>query len=71
MWQETANTLGISKDYEGTWEEEFFVPLIKTIDDMLKDSRLFDLTEEILIRKMAVKIGLHPKKWASLWGAIH
>ncbi|MFB0552319.1 MAG: hypothetical protein ACETWQ_03295 [Phycisphaerae bacterium] len=38
MWQETANTLGISEDYEGTWAEEFFVPLGKTIDDMLEES---------------------------------
>ncbi len=37
-WALTAATLGIREDYEGTWVDELFVPLKKTIDDMLEES---------------------------------
>jgi hypothetical protein len=37
-WTETARTLSIREDYEGTWVEDLFVPLRKTIDDMLEES---------------------------------
>ncbi len=36
-WDETARILSIREDYEGTWTDELFVPLRKTIDDMLEE----------------------------------
>jgi hypothetical protein len=37
-WHVTAKTLGVREEYEGMWTEEFFVPLRKTLDDMLEES---------------------------------
>jgi hypothetical protein len=37
-WHITAKTLGVREEYEGMWAEDFFVPLRKTVDDMLKES---------------------------------
>ena len=30
------------EDYEGTWADEFFLPLRKTLDDMLEESQPVD-----------------------------
>ena len=38
-WAETAKAIGIQEEYEGTWSEDFFVPLRKTLDDMLEESQ--------------------------------
>lgn len=37
-WHVTAKTLGVREEYEGMWTEEFFIPLRKTLDDMLEES---------------------------------
>lgn len=37
-WAETAKYLNIREDYEGTWVDDLFVPLRKTIDDMLEET---------------------------------
>lgn len=37
-WDMTARALAIREDYEGTWGDELFAPLRKTIDDMLEES---------------------------------
>jgi hypothetical protein len=38
-WAETAKAIGIQEEYEGTWSEDFFVPLRQTLDDMLEESQ--------------------------------
>ena len=38
-WAETAKAIGIQEEYEGTWSENFFLPLRKTLDDMLEESQ--------------------------------
>ena len=38
-WSETARTMGVTEDYEGTWLDEFFLPLRKSLDDMLEESQ--------------------------------
>jgi hypothetical protein len=37
-WLGTARLLGVREDYEGTWVEEFFAPLRKTLSDMLEET---------------------------------
>jgi hypothetical protein len=37
-WAETARVLGVHEDYEGTWLDDFFVPLRQTLDDMIEES---------------------------------
>jgi hypothetical protein len=37
-WAETAQAIGVQEDYEGTWLNDFFVPLRKTLDDMIEES---------------------------------
>jgi hypothetical protein len=34
-WEETARLIGVREDYEGTWSEELYLPLRRTLDDML------------------------------------
>jgi hypothetical protein len=41
-WNETAAAMGVREDYEGTWTDDFFVPLRKTLDDMLEESHPVD-----------------------------
>jgi len=38
-WSDTAATIGIREDYEGTWADELHVPLRKLLDNMLEESR--------------------------------
>lgn len=38
-WAETARTIGVTEDYEGTWADEFFVPLRDTLTAMLEESQ--------------------------------
>jgi hypothetical protein len=38
-WAETAKVLGIQEDYEGTWSDEFFLPLREMLDDMIVESQ--------------------------------
>ncbi len=38
-WAETARVLGVHEDYEGTWADEFFVPLRQMLDDMIEESQ--------------------------------
>jgi len=38
-WTETANAIGIHEDYEGTWSDDFFIPLRETLDNMLEESQ--------------------------------
>lgn len=38
-WQETANTLGIVEDYEGTWRDDYLVPARQMLDDMIEESQ--------------------------------
>jgi hypothetical protein len=38
-WAETAAAIGIQEEYEGTWSEDFFVPLRQTLDDMIEESQ--------------------------------
>ena len=37
-WMQTANLMGINEDYEGTWSDELFTPLQRTLDDMLEET---------------------------------
>jgi hypothetical protein len=45
-WLGTARLLGLREDYEGTWNEEFFVPLRKMLNDMLVEASPRPFTEE-------------------------
>ena len=47
-WHITAQTLGVREEYEGMWAEDFFVPLRKTLDDMLEESSPRKFTEDDL-----------------------
>jgi hypothetical protein len=38
-WARTGHLLGIEEDYEGTWSEDFFLPLRKMLDDMIEESQ--------------------------------
>ncbi|MBY0459395.1 MAG: hypothetical protein K2V38_18880, partial [Gemmataceae bacterium] len=38
-WVETAKAIGVQEEYEGTWSEDFFIPLRKMLDDMLEESQ--------------------------------
>lgn len=38
-WSETAATIGVREDYEGTWADELHIPLRKAVDDMLEESQ--------------------------------
>jgi hypothetical protein len=38
-WAETARVLGVQEDYEGTWVEDFFLPLRQMLDDMIEESQ--------------------------------
>jgi hypothetical protein len=38
-WQETANTLNLVEDYEGTWRDEYLVPARQMLDDMVEESQ--------------------------------
>jgi len=44
-WQETANTLGLSEDYEGTWRDEYFTTARQMLDDMIEESQPYTHTE--------------------------
>lgn len=46
-WEETARLLGVPEEYEGTWSEELYMPLWRTLDDMLVQAspRRFDADE--------------------------
>jgi hypothetical protein len=46
VWAETAKAIGVSEDYEGTWLEDFLVPLRKTLDDMLVEAQPFQHSAE-------------------------
>ncbi|MBX3394340.1 MAG: hypothetical protein KF841_03130 [Phycisphaerae bacterium] len=37
-WNDAAGLMNIREDYEGTWLEELFVPLRRTLDDMLEEA---------------------------------
>jgi hypothetical protein len=37
-WAETAVVLGIQEDYEGTWSDDFLLPLRQMLDDMIENS---------------------------------
>ena len=38
-WAETARVLGVHEDYEGTWADDFFLPLRQMLDDMIEESQ--------------------------------
>jgi hypothetical protein len=38
-WSDTAATIGVREDYEGTWADELHVPLRKLLDNMLEESQ--------------------------------
>ncbi len=38
-WQETATAIGVQEDYEGTWLDDFLVPLRETLDNMIEESQ--------------------------------
>ena len=38
-WAETAKAIGIQEEYEGTWSNDFFIPLRQTLDDMIEESQ--------------------------------
>src|SRR5262249_51334127 len=38
-WEETAKAIGVQDDYEGTWLDDFFVPLRETLDNMIEESQ--------------------------------
>ena len=38
-WDETAKAIGVQEDYEGTWRDDFFVPLRQTLDNMIEESQ--------------------------------
>ncbi len=48
-WLGTARLLKVREDYEGTWLDEFFMPLRKLLDDMLEEAapRIFANEETI------------------------
>jgi hypothetical protein len=37
-WSDTARVMNIREDYEGTWADEFFMPLRRVLDDMLEEA---------------------------------
>jgi hypothetical protein len=37
VWAETAQAIGVQEEYEGTWLDDFLVPLRETLDDMLEE----------------------------------
>jgi hypothetical protein len=37
-WLGTARLLNVREDYEGTWSDEFFMPLRKLLDDMIEEA---------------------------------
>jgi hypothetical protein len=39
VWAETARVLAIQEDYEGTWSDDFFMPLRQALDDMIEESQ--------------------------------
>ena len=45
-WQAIAETMGIQEDYQGTWSEEFFLPLRQTLDEMLQVAQPRHCTRE-------------------------
>jgi len=38
-WAEMAKAIGVQEEYEGTWSDDFFIPLRKTLDDMIEESQ--------------------------------
>jgi len=38
-WQETATAIGVQEDYEGTWKDDFLIPLRETLDNMIEESQ--------------------------------
>ena len=38
-WSDTARAMKIREDYEGTWADEFFIPLRQVIDDMVEETQ--------------------------------
>jgi hypothetical protein len=38
-WTETAQAMAVQEDYEGTWFDDFLIPLRKTLDDMLEETQ--------------------------------
>lgn len=38
-WLQTANTLNIAEDYEGTWREEYLLPVREMLDNMIEESQ--------------------------------
>ena len=41
-WAETAQVIGIQEDYEGTWLEDFLIPLRQTLDDMIEEAQPYE-----------------------------
>ena len=58
-WLGTARLLKVREDYEGTWSDEFFMPLRKLLDDMLEEAapRIFTHDE---ISTEPANMGLTP-----------
>lgn len=64
-WLGTARLLNVREDYEGTWVEEFFMPLRKTLADMLEETcpRHFAVTE-IQSEKLTNPVALLNQAWS-------
>jgi hypothetical protein len=70
-WLGTARLLGVREDYEGTWSDDFFMPLRKMIDDMLEETapRRFRAEE---VNPDAISVGLSPVALLnSAWNRFH
>jgi hypothetical protein len=49
-WAATARAIGVQEDYEGTWLDDFLIPLRKTLDDMLEETQPYRHQSEDVTR---------------------
>lgn len=68
-WSQTAELMHVTEDYEGTWSEELFRPLQKTLDDMLEEVAPRELTSEDITPPDDTTEALNPVGLLNLaWG---
>jgi hypothetical protein len=63
-WLGTARLLGLREDYEGTWAEDFFIPLRKMLNDMLEEASPRPFVEqEIRAASVGNPVSLLNRAW--------
>jgi len=68
-WAETARVLGVQEDYEGTWADEFFLPLRQMLDDMIEESQPYAHRSSDIILPGGKANSLSPIQLCNLsWG---